>query len=456
MGLLTSILNSANALQVYDQEFATIQNNIANANTPGYAEQSVTLSADSFNPSEGLDGGVTAGPLASSRSQYLEQSVRTQTTLLGAAQQQVSDLTPLQSLFDLSSTTGISGSLDSFFNSFSALSVTPNDPVARQNVVTQAQTVATSFNQAAIGINTASANVEQESGNAVSTINQISADLANINKQYAASPNGSTDAGLDAKVNSDLENLSQVANFSVVTTNNGQLNVYLGGQTPIVMGNQSFNVAADFSTPQTIIRDSNGNDITSQITGGQLGAEIQENNVTLPGYMGSLNTQAQTFADTVNTTLSQGVDENGNPPANNMFSYNTSADAAYTLSVTPGFTASGIAAALPSAAGGNGNALAVAQLATAQTVNGFTFTQAFGNLGQQVGTDVSNATNNQSEQQNLVTQAQAQRSLVSGVNLNAEAANLLQFQQAFTAVSKVVTTLNSLADALFAMMPLAS
>src|SRR5208283_4167312 len=118
MGILTSILSSANALKVFDQEFSTIQNNIANANTPGYAEQSVTLSADSFNPSEGLDGGVSTGPLASSRSQYLEQSVRTQTTLLGAAQQQVSDLSPLQSLFDLSSATGISGSLDSFFNSF--------------------------------------------------------------------------------------------------------------------------------------------------------------------------------------------------------------------------------------------------------------------------------------------------------------------------------------------------
>jgi flagellar hook-associated protein 1 FlgK len=454
MGLLTSILNSANTLKVYDQEFATIQNNIANANTPGYAEQSVTLSADSFNPSEGLDGGVTAGPLASSRSQYLEQSVRTQTTLLGAAQQQVSDLTPLQSLFDLSSATGISGSLDAFFNSFSALSVNPNDPVARQNVITQAQTVATSFNQAAIGINTASANVEQESGNAVSTINQISADLANINKQFAASSGASTDAGLDAKVNSDLENLSQVANFTVLNTN-GQVNVYLGGQTPIVMGIQSFNVAADFSTPQTVIRDSQGNDITSQITGGQLGAEIQENNVTLSGYSGALNNLAQTFADTVNTTLSQGVDQSGNPPANNLFSYNTSADAAYTLSVTQGFTASGIAAALPSAAGGNGNALAMAQLATAQTVNGFTFTQAFGNLGQQVGADISSATNSQTEQQSLVTQAQAQRALVSGVNLDSEAAKLLQFQQAFTAVSKVVTTLNSLADALFAMMPLA-
>jgi flagellar hook-associated protein 1 FlgK len=222
------------------------------------------------------------------------------------------------------------------------------------------------------------------------------------------------------------------------------------------MGNQAFNISADFSTSKTIIQDSQGNDITSQLTGGQLGAQIQENNVTLPGYMTSLNSLAQTFADSVNTTLSEGVDQSGNPPATNMFTYDTSADAAYTLAVTPGFTGSQIASALPSAPGGNGNALAVAALAGATNASGFTFTESFGNLGQQVGADISNATNSQTEQQNLVTQAQSQRAAVSGVSLDTEAALLLQFQQSYTAVAKVVSTLNSLADALMNMMPVAT
>lgn len=455
MGLLTTLLNSSQALDVYSQEFATIQNNIANQNTPGYAEQSVTLVADSFNPSEALYGGISTGPLDSTRSQYLEQSVRTQTTLLGTAEQQVSDLTPLQSMFDLSSTTGVSGSLDSFFNSVSALSVSPNDAVARQNVITQAQTVAGSFNQAATGISSAASNVEQETSGAVATINQIAGDLATINSD-SANASGTIDAGLDAQRNSDLESLSEIANFTVVPTTGNQINVYLGGQTPLVMGDQSSAISADFSTPQTIIRDAQGNDVTSQITGGQLGAQIQENNVTLPGYTSSLNTLAQTFADTVNTALSQGVDETGNAPTTNLFTYNSSATAAYTLAVTPGFTGSQIAAASSASPGGNGNALAVASLATASDDNGFTFTQAFGNLGQTVGTDISNATNNQTEQQNLVTQAQAQRAAVSGVSLNTEAAKLLEFQESYTAVAKVVTTLNSLTDALMNMMPVAT
>lgn len=453
MGILTSILNSANAMQVFEKEFATIQNNISNQNTPGYAEQDQTLVADSFDPSASLYGGVSAGPVVSTRSQYLEQTVRTQTTLLGTAEQTASDLTPLQSLFDLTSATGVSGSLNSFFNSFSSLSVNPNDAETRQNVMTQAQNLATAFNQTATGINSASNSVEQGTSASIATINQIAGDLAHLNQQFGSSPTESANAGLDAQVNSDLENLSEVANFTVVPTSNGQFNLYLGGQTPLVMGGQAYDISANFSTPQTIIQDSQGNDVTSQITGGQLGAQIQENNSTLPGYMSSLNTLAQTLADSVNNALSQGVDQNGNPPANNLFTYNSGADAAFTLAVTPGFTGSQIAAALPSAPGGNGNALAVAHLATAPDANGLTFTEEFGNLGQQVGTDISNATSSQTEQQNLVTQAQSQRQAVSGVSLDSQAALLLQFQQSYQAMSQVVQTLNTLTDSLMNMMP---
>ncbi|HVO99226.1 MAG TPA: flagellar hook-associated protein FlgK [Bryobacteraceae bacterium] len=452
MGLLATLINSSNALNIYDQEFATIQNNIGNANTPGYADENLALKADAFDPTANIYGGVSVASLQSTRSAYLEQDVRSQTTLLGAAQQQASDLAPLQSIFNLSSTAGISGALTTFFNSFSALSVTPNDSAARQTVLNSAQALATAFNQAATSLTSVSSNVQQETVNSVASINKIAADLAALNRDYAATGDAGN-AGLDAQKNADLESLSQIADFTVVSTGNAQFNVYLGGQTPLVMSGQTFPVSVNFSTPQTAIENSQGNDITSQITGGQLGAQIQERNTILPGYMTALNTLAQTLADTVNDTLSAGVDITGNPPAINLFTYDTASDAADTLAVTPGMTCSQIAAALPSAPGGNGNALALAQLGDTPQANGFTFTQAFGNLGQQVGTDVSNAQSNQSEQQSLVTQAQAQRSAVQGVSLDTEAAKLLQFQQSYDAVAKLVSTLNAVTTALMNMMP---
>ena len=115
------------------------------------------------------------------------------------------------------------------------------------------------------------------------------------------------------------------------------------------------------------------------------------------------------------------------------------------LSVTD-ITPDEIAAALPTAPGGNGNAIAIAQLASSPTVGGFTFTQAYGNLGGLVGRDIAQAKRDQTTQQDLVSQAQSQRAAATGVSLDKEAAKLLQFQQAYQAVGKMVGVLNTLTD----------
>ncbi len=256
-------------------------------------------------------------------------------------------------------------------------------------------------------------------------------------------------------MHTDLESLSTLTNFSIVQSNDGTFNVYLGGQTPLVIGGQQFQISTNFSSGQTQILDSQSNDVTAEITGGSLGAMIRENNTTLPGYLTQLNTLAQTVADQVNTQLAQGLDESGAGPTTNLFTYDQPGDAASTLAVT-NIAPDQIAAASAGAPGGNGNAIAVAQLASAPMVNGSTLTQAFGNLSAQVGNDVVNAQQNQTDDQDLLTQAQQQRQHVSGVSLDAEAAKLIQFQQSYQAVGQMVTVLNSLTQTLLNIIPLGS
>jgi len=440
--LLTSLLNSTGALRVYGQVFDTIQNNISNANTPDYATQTLPMVALPFDPANGISGGVEAGPMQSSRSEYLEQNVRNQQQALGFAQQEVQDLGQVQPLFDLSSSSGVPGALNAFFNSFSQLSVNPNDPVSRQAVITQAGLVAQAFNQNATGIQQVSDNVNSETSDAVAQINQYASQIAALNQQYGADSAASADAGLDAQMHVALENLSQVANFTIVKNNQGGYNVFLGGQTALVVGANQYSLQADFSGPQTAILDSQGNDVSGQITQGSLGALLQEENTILPGYLTSLNTLAQTFADQVNQGLANGVDQNGAPGAN-LFTYNQPSDAAFSLAVS-GITPDQIAAASATAPGGNDNAIAMSQLATAPVVNGYSFTQSYGNLGAQVGTDIDTATQNQTLYQDTLTQAEQQRSTASGVDLNEQAAELLQYQQSYQAIGKLVTVLDNL------------
>ena len=178
--------------------------------------------------------------------------------------------------------------------------------------------------------------------------------------------------------------------------------------------------------------------------GGRLGARVEEKNTTLPGYLTDLNNVARSFADNVNATLAQGVDRNGLPPPFGLFSYNPATPAA-TLAVNP-LVPDQIAAAFATAPGGNGNAVALAQLSSAPVAGGFTLSQAFGALGAKVGRDVANARNQQAQYQDTLTQARQFRHESTGVSLDEEAAKILQFQQAYQAVGKLISVINDLTE----------
>lgn len=450
--LTTSLINAANALQVYGSALNVTENNVTNANTPGYARQSATLVAQPFDLATGAPGGVLLGPTESSRDQYAEQSVRTQQSAYGYDQQQVADLSTAQNYFSLSTTSGIAPAISALFQSFSQLSVTPNDTVARQTVLNDATTVAQNFNDIANGLLSQTNDLHEATSSTIATINQLAGSIAQINSQDATDPSGGVNAGVDAQLNSTLEQLSQYVNFTVLQQPNGPLSVYIGGQTPLVIGNQTYAIQGDFSTAQTAILSSTGADISSQITGGTLGAELNDNNNVLPSYVSGLNTLAQTLADQVNNALNNGIDQNGAAPVTNLFSYDATTGAALTLTVNA-LTPDQIAAASPGAPGGNGNALAVAALANAPVVNGYTFAEDYGNIGGQVGSDLATAQNNSTTDQSLLNQAESLRQQTSGVSLDTEAENLLEYNRSYDAISKMLGVLNSLSLDIVNLLP---
>jgi flagellar hook-associated protein 1 FlgK len=441
--LLTSLLNSTNALRVYSQGLQVVQNNVTNASTPGYAKQVQTFEALPFDVAVGLPGGVAAGPVASSRDAFAERNVRDHQSALESSRQTASALSELQSYFDLSSKSGVSPAINSLFKSFSSLSINPSDPTSRQAVIDQANLVAAAFHTAASGVATSAQNLDQQTRASVTEINRLAGVISQINAHQSVDPKGGGDAGLDAQLNSSLQELSQYADFTALQQPDGKLNVYLGGQTPLVIGNQAFAIQGDFSTPQTKILDSQGQNITNQITQGQIRGQLDVKNGLLPSYLADLNTLAQSVADQVNTTLAQGVDANGAAPTTNLFRYNAATGAASTIGVNA-LTPDQIAAALPSAPGGNGNALNLAGLANASVVNGSTFTQFYGALAGRVGRDLSNARSSQDTAQGLVTQAQNLRQQSSGVSLDEEASRLVEFQRAYQATSKMIGVLDTL------------
>jgi flagellar hook-associated protein 1 FlgK len=468
--ILSTLSSAASALDAFDRALDVTQNNVSNSQTPGYASQTQVLTAMPFNPADGSTGGVSAGAVVSSRDQYAEQAVRQQNVLLGQAQQNVTSFTSLQSLFDISGNSGIPYALNNLFTSFSAWAQTPTDTDAQQAVIDSATDLANAFQQTATGMAQAAQNNSSQIDKTVVQINQLAEQLAGYNSQ--ATQDATPDAGLDAQINSTLEQLSQYVNFTASQQSDGAVTVFVNGQVPLVMGDtayalQDHPVAADPSSPNPnapptmSILSAEGADITSQVTSGQLGALMNLANKVFPQYLGSgnsageLNAMAQQFADCVNQALTQGNISDGPPPVAGvpLFTYDTTnaTNLAQTLAVDPTVTAGQLAAISTGPPEiSNGVPLALAALANPQSsgdeINGASYTEFYGNMAATIGNDLNDATNNQQVQQSALAQAQSLRKQVSGVSLDAEAAVLLQFQQAYEANSKLITVLDQLSE----------
>ena len=109
-----------------------------------------------------------------------------------------------------------------------------------------------------------------------------------------------------------------------------------------------------------------------------------------------------------------------------------------------------IAAAQSTAPGDNSNALALADLQNAGSLLGGTATVAdvYAQMVADVGTRTHQAGTNAEVHAQLLGQAENAKAAVSGVNLDEEAANLVRFQQAYSAAAQVIATANTLFDTL--------
>lgn len=462
MGTLFAALGTAgNALDVIEQAMGIVQNNVSNASTPGYVTQTLSLTSSSFDPSQQLWGGVSASGVQSARDTYAEQSVWNANQQVGSATAQSTGLQNLESIFSVSGTSGIPAALTGLTSAFSAWSANPTDATARQQVITAAQNVTQSFNEASSNAQQISAQTDQQLQSTVEQINQLSSQIATLNGQIRNG--GQQDGGLSSQLYSSLEQLSGLVSINVEMQSDGTATVLMGGQTPLVIGQtapaiqlqyaQPSNATIPDAAPDAEILDANGQNVTSTGTGGQLGGLLQLRNSVLPSVIGDgiqqggLNQLAQVLADSVNGLLTSGQVTTG-VSGTGLFTYNASAPAqtASTLTINPAITPSGLAAIQPGppvVANGIANRLADLGSAALPALGGVSSTDFYSNVASGIGSLASSASTTQQTETSVLTQAQNLRSQLSGVSLNEQAADLLQFQQTYQASAEAISEIGN-------------
>ncbi|MDE2513621.1 MAG: hypothetical protein KGL22_05910, partial [Alphaproteobacteria bacterium] len=106
----------------------------------------------------------------------------------------------------------------------------------------------------------------------------------------------------------------------------------------------------------------------------------------------------------------------------------------------------------PGGTGSNGNMVAMAKLQTASLLSGQTLNDAYTKLVTDIGDRGAEANAAGQAAQSVFTRAQSNQQSISGVNLDEEAANLVQLQQAYQANAQVIGTIQSLISSLITAM----
>lgn len=461
--LFSALQTASNALRVFEKSIGVVQNNTVNASSPGYTTQQLQISALPFDPAAGWCGGITSSRVVSARNEFAESTVRNEFMQEGYASARATSLKRIEGTFDITGDSSLTSSLDNLFTTFLSWSNQPNDSTQRDSVLRAAKQFTESMNQTASDLEQTAADIENDLKTQVETVNRLAAHIRDINASTMQNPSSSLSN--EADMYATLEELSGVVNFTTFIASDGSTTVLIDGQVPLVVGNKSFDIemsmtssGANHAPGEAQILDYTGQPITGHMKSGTISGLLSVRNGELASLLGnssqigSLNTLANTVATSINTLLESGKVGIDDATLTGVALFSTAGDATSARSLQVILTDSSKLAAVdpgpPPVA--NGIAVKVSKLASDSTVmpGGLSFSAYYGQLASEIGSALNTATDTETRQIQLVSQARSIRGDLSGVSLDEEAAKLMELQRSYEANSRIFTVANELMDTL--------
>ena len=422
--------------------------NISNVLTPGYSRQGIIQSSVTTMGPGGMSAGagVQVDSIRRISDQYLTGQVwqsNSKANYYGINNQYLSSLEKVIGTDSTSLGTG----LDDFFSALGALTAGPESEANRQQLLNQAQSLATRFNNMNDFINSQKTSVG----------NQRNTGIADYNKKIMEmdSTGGNSNVLRDQR-DELVKQLSTYSDVKVVEDSNGSYSVSMKNGQPLVSGKVAGQLSAstDANGNSVLTLTFSGSDFSlNPSTGGQLGALYDYETGELANMQASVQGMAETVATLFNDQLAQGFDKNGNP-GKPLFSFDLTNPAGI-LQVNDLKPDELALSGKPDEQGNGDNLEALIDLKNKKVDIG-----GMGNMSLNEGAAaiISNigiaSKQSQSEleaAQAVFDQAQLQRNNLSAVNQDEEAINLQVYMQAYQSNVKVIATGNQIFTDLLGM-----
>ncbi|MDR7073155.1 flagellar hook-associated protein FlgK [Fictibacillus barbaricus] len=470
----------------------TTGNNISNANTPRYSRQRVNFSQTEAYPAAArnrpqipgqMGTGVEAGSVQRVREGFLDTQFRGENNKYGYWNSRSEALEKMEDIMNEPSDNGLAKTMDRFWQSLQDLAVNPEDSGARSVVRQRGLAVAETFNYLSNSLSSIQEDMKSQAELVGKEVNSYLTQIANINQQIKEiEPHGYLPNNLYDERDKLVDQLSTLVNVKVTKEPSGGLAL------PMAEGSYSIELldvkGNSFATPvklidsainpQTINTVSINYDSTSKmaesitvvgatpinitdVSGGKLKGLLEaygyEDNGSVKGIypemLNNLDGMASQFANKFNEVHQAGTGLDGQTNYS-FFDLTGTSGAAKSIKLHSDTNNLDHIAAAKSAFNGDGsNALALADVKnTDLAFTGGTATlQSFyeGAIGK-MAVDAQQAVRLTDNSAVLSDAVEQRRTSVSGVSLDEEMTNMIQYQHAYNASARNITVIDEMLD----------
>lgn len=462
-GLFGSLSQGVKALNAQSRALETAGNNIANVNNTSYARQRVVFGdrGTVLTPQGAQSLGIEAKTIQQLRDALLDKqvlreigltaSVSAEDAALAKAQAALGESIDRAAATGSTSTSGggLTAAITEFFSAFQAFAASPTDLGERQALLQRANILAESVNLADSRLAQVQDDLDASIEADVSEINDLLASVADLNSQIGRFEMNAPGSAVDLRDQRQAV-LEKLAGKVAIETRNsttapGQVEVYVrdtaGTEVTLVTPASTTPAAVAFSGTGLL---ADGTAIA--LAGGSVKGALTVRDGSVQTLRDNLDALAAQLVTSVNQAY--------NPTGATGDFFISSGVTASSLAVESSITASSLKASDGGAAADNAIAAAVAALANqkfstagtpADQIDG-TFSQFYSGVVSDFGQAVSSATTRLESQENIEKLVRQQRDAVSGVSLDEELTDLMKFQRAFQASSRVISVIDELLD----------
>jgi len=460
---MTSLLNALNSgktsLLTNQKSIEIVGNNIANVNTPGYSRQRAELmQIPAVNFGDFFIGqGVTVSDVSRDYSLFINRQLQDKSVEYGEETGKSNTLTELERIFSVSED-NLASQINDFFDAWQELTANPSGQVERDVVIQRGQLLGDAFRGITDELDTVAQNMNTEIIAGVETLNEQIAEVARLNERINLTEiSGQTANAARDQRDLIIKDLSETLGVQTYTDNRGMLCVQLPGGMPLVQGKTAATISTvTVGTDVNLQLEIAGStlDIPLESLGGKFKGMFEVRDVFIAGLRDDLNTLAIDLTSAVNVEHVAGYGSDG--VTGRLFFNDITAlppgqvasrNVAVALTDAAQVAAAGNAAAAP---GDNENALRIAQLEVTHTVGATndTFDNFFSQMVATVGIEAARNDLALSGAEDAVIQLQNLRDGYSGVSLEEEMIDLIQYQRGFESAAKFLATVDEMMNAL--------